>query len=349
MKEFPGYVKFPLVAIGLALSIAAMQMAEVLLLPMVWALLLTLMVLPITRWWERRLKRKALAAVITISMLMIVIGGVFVLFTSQVVRLTQDAPAIAQKLTQALQDVRLFVDHELGVPFEQQPAVFKDNFASSAQVALQKLGSTLQNTLTNLGLMVIVPIYMFFFMTYRQRFSEFVVMLIDKEQQAHALDTMAKASKIVQKYLVGVGIEVFIVFVLSAIVFFALGIKHPLFFAVMVAVLNIIPYLGVFIGSSISVIYAYLTTDSLVYPALVFVLLWVIQLIDNNLIAPYVVGQQIRLNPLAVIVAVILGGLIWGVSGMIIFVPLLGMLKVVLDESVSLQPYGFLLGDRNSN
>jgi predicted PurR-regulated permease PerM len=74
----------------------------------------------------------------------------------------------------------------------------------------------------------------------------------------------------------------------------------------------------------------------------------VIQIIDNNFIAPYVIGQQIRLNPLAVIVAVFVGGLIWGVSGMIVFIPLLGILKVVLDESESLKPWGFLLGDRSS-
>ncbi|MBL0018978.1 MAG: AI-2E family transporter [Bacteroidetes bacterium] len=196
--------------------------------------------------------------------------------------------------------------------------------------------------------MVIVPIYMFFFITYRDRFSRFVVMLVERRKQIQALDILSKASTVVQKYLVGVGIEVLIVFVLAATLFFSLGIRHALFFAVMVAVLNIIPYLGVLIGSSISVVYAFLTTDSLLYPILVFVLLWVIQIIDNNFIAPYVIGQQIRLNPLAVIVAVFVGGLIWGVSGMIVFIPLLGILKVVLDESESLKPWGFLLGDRSS-
>ncbi len=347
MKDLPGYAKFSFLAIAAALVIVAMRVADMLLVPMVWALLLTLMVLPIAKWWERRLRHRSLAAILTISLFILVVGGVFFLFSSQVVRLAEDAPMIEQKLGESVDDLRQYADRNLGIPFEQQPAVLKDKLSTSAQALLQKLGNTLQNTLTTIGLIFVVPIYMFFFLTYREHFSNFVVMLVDKRRQVHTMDTLSKASQIVQKYLVGVGIEVLIVFVLTAILFFAVGIRHPLFFAVMVAVLNIIPYLGVFIGSSVSVLYVYLTTDSWIDAILVFVLLWVIQIIDNNLIAPFVIGQQIRLNPLAVIVTVILGGLIWGVSGMVIFIPLLGMLKVVLDESEALKPYGFLLGDRN--
>ncbi|MEY3442628.1 MAG: hypothetical protein RLZZ519_909 [Bacteroidota bacterium] len=99
------------------------------------------------------------------------------------------------------------------------------------------------------------------------------------------------------------------------------------------------------IGSSISVVYAFFTTDGLLTPILVFVFLWVIQIIDNNFVVPYVVGQQIKLNPLAVILVVVLGGIVWGVSGMILFIPILGMMKVIMDESVSLKPYGRLLGE----
>ncbi len=348
MKDFPGYAKFALLTISIAMVIAAMRYADLLLVPMVWALLLTLMVLPIAKWLERRIKYRALTAILTISIFVIIVGGVFFLFSTQALRLRGDGPLIEKKLSESMNDLREFVDSNLGVPFEQQPEVLKDRLSSASESVFQKVGNTVQSTLTGLGLMVIVPIYMFFFITYRDRFSRFVVMLVERRKQIQALDILSKASTVVQKYLVGVGIEVLIVFVLAATLFFSLGIRHALFFAVMVAVLNIIPYLGVLIGSSISVVYAFLTTDSLLYPILVFVLLWVIQIIDNNFIAPYVIGQQIRLNPLAVIVAVFVGGLIWGVSGMIVFIPLLGILKVVLDESESLKPWGFLLGDRSS-
>jgi predicted PurR-regulated permease PerM len=236
--------------------IAAMRYADLLLVPMVWALLLTLMVLPIAKWLERRIKYRALTAILTISIFVIIVGGVFFLFSTQALRLRGDGPLIEKKLSESMNDLREFVDSNLGVPFEQQPEVLKDRLSSASESVFQKVGNTVQSTLTGLGLMVIVPIYMFFFITYRDRFYRFVVMLVERRKQIQALDILSKASTVVQKYLVGVGIEVLIVFVLAATLFFSLGIRHALFFAVMVAVLNIIPYLGVLIGSSISVVYA---------------------------------------------------------------------------------------------
>lgn len=345
MKEIPSYIRFSILAMGIALVIAAMVLAQELFVPIVWALLLTLMVLPVAQWLERRLKRRAIAAVLAIFMLIVILGGVLLLFTSQVVSLAKDVPTLEAKLGNAIGELRQFADEKLGIPFEDQKAALQGQLPSSAESFLTKIGSTLQHTMTTVALMIIVPIYMFFFLNYRARLMHFVVKISQVRKTAHTLDTIIKASKTVQQYLRGIGIEVLIMGVLSGIVFVSLGIRHALFFAVMVALLNIIPYIGVFVANLITVTYAYLTTDSLVYPLLVFLLMWVVQIIDNNLIAPYIVGQQIRLNPLAVIIAVVVGGLIWGISGMIVFIPLLGMAKVVLDESEDLKPYGYLLGD----
>ena len=68
-------------------------------------------------------------------------------------------------------------------------------------------------------------------------------------------------------------------------------------------------------------------------------------MLENNLITPYIVGRQVQLNPLAVILIIILGGMIWGVSGMLLFIPLLGGIKLIFDETEGLQAYGYLLGD----
>lgn len=343
--ELPGYVRFTMIALGIALVLLAMILGRVLFVPLVWAILLTLMVLPLAQWWERRVKYRALAAVLTIFVLVVAIGGVLVLLASQAIGLAKDAPEIALKLTASIEDLRHFVDSKLGIPFEEQPAKFKEQFAETATGFLGTIGSTVQSTLTSVALLLVVPIYMFFLLTYRALFLQFVSSMTASREKTHILHTLKDVSHTVQRYLRGVGIEVVIVAVLVLILFLILGIKHALFFAVLVALLNIIPYLGVLIGSSISVIYAFFTTDSLLTPILVFVFLWVIQIIDNNFVVPYVVGQQIKLNPLAVILVVVLGGIVWGVSGMILFIPILGMIKVIFDESTSLKPYGSLLGE----
>ncbi|MBL0018979.1 MAG: AI-2E family transporter [Bacteroidetes bacterium] len=148
MKDFPGYAKFALLTISIAMVIAAMRYADLLLVPMVWALLLTLMVLPIAKWLERRIKFRALTAILTISIFVIIVGGVFFLFSTQALRLRGDGPLIEKKLSESMNDLREFVDSNLGVPFEQQPEVLKDRLSSASESVFQKVGNTVQSTLT---------------------------------------------------------------------------------------------------------------------------------------------------------------------------------------------------------
>lgn len=345
MNELPGYVRFTMIALGITLVLVAMIVGQLLLVPLAWAILLTLMVLPLAEWWERRVKIRALASVLTVLTLMIGIGGILVLLASQAIGLAKDAPGIALKLATTVETLRHFADAQLGLPFDEQPEQFRVQFADATSGIAGTVASTVQSTLTSVALMLVVPIYMFFLLTYRALFHRFVSTMTLSKNKKHIFQTLGDVSHTVQRYLRGVGIEVVIVSVLVLILFLILGIKHALFFAVLVALLNIIPYLGVLIGSTISVAYAFVTTDSLLTPVLVFVFLWVIQIIDNNFVVPFVVGQQIKLNPLAIILVVVLGGMVWGVSGMILFIPILGMIKVIMDESPSLKPYGGLLGE----
>jgi predicted PurR-regulated permease PerM len=109
--------------------------------------------------------------------------------------------------------------------------------------------------------------------------------------------------------------------------------------------MNLIPYVGVFISSLFAILYVLLTTDLLIYPVLTFLVLWGIQLLENNLITPLVVGSQVKVNALAVVLAILIGGWVWGISGMILFIPLVGVLKITLERNQELSAYGFLLGD----
>lgn len=344
--EVPGYMRFATIAVGITLVFIAMVLGQVLLVPLVWAIMLTLMVLPLAEWWERKIKIRALASVITVFMLITAVGGILVLLTSQAIGLAKDAPAIAAKFSTSVEELRHFADAELGLPFDEQPGHFKVQFADATSGMAGRIGTTLQSTLTSVALMLVIPIYMFFLLTYRELFHRFVSKMTLSKNKTHIFHTLNDVSHTVQRYLRGVGIEVVIVAVLVLILFLVLGIRHALFFAVLVALLNIIPYLGVLIGSAISVAYAFFTTDNLLTPILVFVFLWVIQIVDNNFVVPYVVGQQIKLNPLAIILVVVLGGLVWGISGMILFIPILGMIKVIMDESPDLKHYGSLLGEK---
>lgn len=321
--------------------------ARDLVVPFCWSVLLSLIILPFTRWLENKLHHRGLAAIISILFLIALVGGIIYLLSSQVINLANEIPGLFKKLTGQMESVRVFVDEKLGIPYQDQPGELTARLSTLVQESLGTLGKTLTQTLKAIVFIGILPIYIFFMLYYRHRLNHFLIKLYGSSGKGSVLERVQKATGVVQKYLSGMLIVTLIVSVLALIVFLVLGIKHALFFALFVAIMNLIPYVGVFIASSVSILYAFITKDSLIYPVLTLALLWGIQLLENNLITPYIVGRQVQLNPLAVILVIILGGMIWGVSGMVLFIPLLGGLKVMMDETEGLRPYGYLLGDEN--
>src|SRR5690606_29760222 len=147
--------------------------------------------------------------------------------------------------------------------------------------------------------------------------------------------------------LTGVCIVAVTFSVINTIGLTIIGIENALFFGVMVAFVNIIPYIGSVAGSTIVVLYTLITRDSLVTPAVVALFFIVLQQIDSYILTPKITGSKIQLNALFTIMALLLGSLVWGVAGMILFVPFLGAAKVVFDHVESLKPYGTLIGNRD--
>lgn len=345
MKELPPYARFTIIGVGIALVILAMVVASELLLPLSWALLFALLILPVQKRLEKRIRSRAVAAVLSVLILIVIIGGVLYLLSAQVMNLISDLPALFTKISGYLTDLRKYIEQEFGISYKEQTLQLKGSLNSFFHERMQSFGIALTNTLKTIVFIGLMPIYIFLMLYYRERISQFLGMLYGPVEGRAVTHTIWKAGNVVQKYLTGMVTVTFIVAIMVLVLFLALGIKNALFFAVFVAVMNLIPYVGVFFASTVSILYVLVTKDGLIYPILTLALLWSIQLIENNLITPFVVGRQIKLNPLAVIVVLILGGMIWGVSGMVLFIPMLGGLKVILDENPDLRPYGFLLGD----
>jgi len=136
-----------------------------------------------------------------------------------------------------------------------------------------------------------------------------------------------------------------IVGVLNTTGLMILGIEHAMFFGALAAVLTIIPYIGVFIGSLLPILFALVTKDSLWYPVGVALIFWIVQFLEGNFITPNVVGGRVSINPFAAILALFFGGMIWGAIGMILSIPVLAITKVIFDTVPPLNPYGFLLGN----
>jgi predicted PurR-regulated permease PerM len=133
--------------------------------------------------------------------------------------------------------------------------------------------------------------------------------------------------------------------VMDFIVLISLGVNYALFFAVMIALLNLIPYVGNLIAMIVVVGYVLLTSDSLLLPLLTLGLLWVANIFQENLVRPWLVGSSTKINAFIVLISVIVGGMVWGVSGMVLFIPIVGVVKIILEEVPTLRPFAVFLSD----
>jgi predicted PurR-regulated permease PerM len=133
--------------------------------------------------------------------------------------------------------------------------------------------------------------------------------------------------------------------VLNISAYSIIGVKHAVFFGLIGAILNIIPYIGPFIGALLPTAYAALTMDNPLSPVFIFACYQVIQVLEGNFLTPKIVGGQVNLNAFVTFLGLILGASIWGVAGMILIIPILAILREIFDLSNSTKPYALLLGE----
>lgn len=330
-----------LLVIGV-LTVYIMIKAQFILLPLVWAVFISLLILPLSKKLESYKIPRWLAIISVLLIATVVISFILYLLSVQVAGLLGDIPAVTSTLDALSSDLQHLLEIRLGISHEFLTQQALSSILQIIQTGLTELRNSLFSVFRILTVISVIPLYIFFMLYYRDQFYRGSEQLVEHHLQAHAI--FNKIMKVIQQYLRGLVLVTIIVGILFYIVLSVFSIKYAFFFAIFLALFNLIPYIGVFISSVVVVLYSLATSDSLFYPIAILISLWLIQLLENNLITPYVVGSQVKLNPLVALIAIFVGASIWGVSGMILFIPIIGVLKVIFDEFDQLKPIGLMLG-----
>ncbi|GMQ29665.1 AI-2E family transporter [Algoriphagus confluentis] len=327
--------------IVLVLGALVMKEGSFILVPLVWGVFFAFALNPLAVWFEKKSIPRGMSIVLSIFLISSAVLGIFYLLLNQMVGLIRDIPEIGANLQSKLE----LYSEELSflIGGDGVDSDHKTEFWSI--VRPENINQTLFSTGKSLTLAGIIPLYIFLLLYYKDFFGEFLVQ-ISKEKKEDVLAWVRDSGLVIQSYLIGMIRVTFIVSVLSGLFFFSIGVKYFLLFAAFIAIMNLIPYVGVVISSFFAILYVFLTFDTLFFPLLTFFVLWGIQLLENNIITPLVVGAKVQVNALAVILAILLGGWLWGVSGMVLFIPLVGVLKITLSRSERLHPFAYLLGDQ---
>ena len=338
-------VHYTFLLIGLSLLVFVLHKLDDLLLPLIYAILLSLLLMPLVTKLERWRWPRMLAIAAAILLVVLFIAGLFTFFGSQIISLRGELPLIQGKL------VVLFDQQQqlLSKRFHFQP-MSHDQVIDSTLSALQSqsskyLGSTLNTTLGVLSTITLVPIYIFCFLYYRDHLRQFMFRFVEPDKRTVVLHTVDNIQNVVQGYMSGLFTVIVVVSIMNAIGLLALSVKYAIFFAIFASVLAVIPYIGIIVGSIIPALITYVETGSLTHGLAVIGVFMLVQFISDNILAPLITASKVSLNPLTAIIALILGAQLWGTPGMILSVPLSAVIKVVLDANKATEPWGFLLGD----
>jgi predicted PurR-regulated permease PerM len=263
-------------------------------------------------------------------------------------QLSDDFSAFREKIMELLTDIILFINKN--VSFAQD--LKREDLLSQMQEWLKNssgtlVGKTFNNTTTFLTQLLATVVYTFLILIYRNGLTKAIIRFYPKERRSGTHQMLKRVQEVGQKYLSGMLILIVILGFANSIGLWIIGIDSPFLFGFMAAVLSIIPYVGTTIGASIPVLYAFMSHDSLWVPLTVAILFWSIQVIESNFLNPKIVGSSIQVNALAAILSLIIGASVWGIAGMILFLPFAAMLKVVCDQYEELQPIAMLIGSEN--
>ena len=345
VSEQPFYFKATVKLLLIGLVIAFLILAKNILLPFTIAVFFTFLLLPVSRKLEQWHFPKILAILISIIFALAIFVAMLYFFYSQIISFVNDLPLIEKNLTSKLDDIQRMISETFNVSKIEQKAWITTKIKESANTGGVIVLGVFSATTSFLASFALIPIYIFFLSLYQDKFKEFVKLVTEDDKNEHTLMVVKKVSRVSQKYLVGIFLDVVILSVLNSTGFLLLGLPHAILFGVLVSMLNIIPYIGVLIGSALPILMAFLTKDEMAYTLGVAAVCIFVQFLDNNFITPYVVGSSVSINPLTATVVLVASSLIWGIPGMVLCLPLTGMAKVVCDNVESLKPYGYLLGE----
>jgi predicted PurR-regulated permease PerM len=314
------------------------------LVPLTIAALLSMLLLPITQWFERKRFGKALSTFLSISLLLIFLSGVLFFVGWQLSGILEDSNKLKEVVSEKYQDTKEFIAEKLGITEQKQEKMIAQQQHSSTT----KMSSTITDVMAGIsGFLadtMLVFVYIFLFIYQRSRIKGFIIRLLSVTERPHAIEILDQTQKVTVKYLSGLFLMIVCLWVMYGIGFSLLGVKNAIFFAVLCGLLEIVPFVGNLTGTALTVVMALIQGGDLNMVIGILVVYGMVQFIQTYLLEPIIVGAEVSINPMFTIIGLVAGEMIWGIGGMILAIPLLGITKIVFDHVEPLKPFGYLIG-----
>ncbi|MFP4468691.1 MAG: AI-2E family transporter [Bacteroidales bacterium] len=338
---------FYVIATVMAL-IAILILAKTVLIPLAFAFLIAFILYPLTLRFESWGASQIVSAFLSVMTLLLIIGGGLFLFSNQLMQFSEHLTEFKEKLLEVFTDFTVYINQNVEVLPQLEESEFFDRIKTwlneSAGTLVSQTFSSTANVIFGLFTSLL---FAFLVLIYRHGMIRALIHFYPREHREKALNMLRSVQKVGQQYLFGMLAIVLILGLMNSIGLLIIGLENPFLFGYLASVLALIPYIGTFTGAAIPVIYSFITYDSIWMPITIALFFWGVQLIESNFLTPKIVGGHLNLNAFTAILSIIIGASVWGIAGMILFLPLTAMLKTVCQEYEELKPFALLIGKKN--
>ena len=340
----PFVIKLACVLVSIIAIIYIGIVGEAVLVPLIIGFFVALLLVPLSNFFEKKFKfSRIISSFASPILFSIFVLSVAFFIGNQVGKFTTDLPVFEQKVQVLFDEGTDYISKEFGITKHDQVQYINKQLVSTLQKNSQALGSVIISLTSGIASAAFVFLYIFFFLLYRSHFVKFLVWCFRPEFKEQVKDSVFAVQSIIKQYIFGLMIQMMFIATALSIIFTIIGIKYGILFAVICAVMNLIPYVGIFTATAFAAMVTFVTGEPI--DALwLFVSVVAVNSIDNNVVTPKVIGSKVSLNAFVVFFGIIVAEKIWGIPGMFIAIPTLAILRVIFDAVLDLRPYGFLLG-----
>lgn len=334
------YILICCIAVGFIAVIAS----EIII-PLIFALLISILLLPVVQWLELNSKLGRGGASF-FAMIFFAAGFILIIYLigSQISNLTNDWPMFKSQLHTSFSELQKWVAATFHLGLEKQKAYINNATSKAFSSGSSVIGSTLLSVSSILLFTVLTLIYTFFLLLYRAVLLKFLIALVKDEGSTVVHEVVSNIQLVIRKYILGLLLEMLIVASLCWLAFGILGIKYFILLGLITALFNIVPYVGIFTALLLSALITFATAGASAHLLLVIITIVLIHLIDSNILLPFIVGSKVSINAMVTVIGVVAGEKLWGIPGMFLSVPVIAMIKIICDRIEVLKPWAILLG-----
>jgi predicted PurR-regulated permease PerM len=330
------------------LSVVMLFYGRIFLIPLIFGILLAMLMLPVSRKLESWGVGRVWSVWLCILLILVVLALSVLVISTQLNNFLNDLPQIQKKVQQMIDNLQQWIEARLGVDPERQISLVKKNVGQLGRTTSNSIKSIFLGTVGGIATTGLVLVYVFFLLWKREKYERFFLKLSREDNRDQVRDILSKSTKVASEYLGGRLISMLALAVLYAIGFLIVGLPNAVVLALIAVIPTLIPYLGPVIGGFFPMAMA-LTSGEPGMALSVLIVLVVAQTADNYFIEPFVLGSNLNLSPFITIVSIIIGEMLWGVAGMVLFIPIVAVLKIFCDHIPHLHPYAYLLGDEGDS